>query len=71
MSDFSEYGGVADDWERVFATSPRAELPGGLSALEQRRLTNDYREASSRKFTQTIGKWNIGTESSFTRANNN
>lgn len=56
MSDFSEYGKIAEDWERVYAATSQRELPDGLSALEQRRLTNDYRGAVSRKFAQSRGK---------------
>lgn len=56
MHDFSQYGGIAPDWERVMAIQPDLPPAPELSPTELRAITNQQRELASRRATESIGR---------------
>lgn len=56
MSDFSQYGGIDPEWDPLIASLPPVALPANITPLELRRITNEEREAVSRKVTQAVGE---------------
>ncbi len=52
MADFSEFGGVAAEWEALHLAPER---PSDLSVEELRSSTNREREEGARQYLHSIG----------------
>ena len=57
MADFSQYGGVAPEWDELLKTTSIPEAGPGLdqSVEDYQRATNASREAASNHGLQTTG----------------
>ena len=54
MADFSQFGGVSDDWTAYVTTHPQPPLPPDLTPVQLQERTNAGREANSREILKTI-----------------
>lgn len=56
MADFSQYGGVAPEWEMLVESQPQVEIPVDITPLELRTLTNDARAQVAQRLIQGVGR---------------
>ncbi|KAK5059798.1 hypothetical protein LTR84_009681 [Exophiala bonariae] len=57
MADFSQYGGVAAEWELLVESQPQVELPADITPIELQRLTNETRALAAQKLVQGVEKY--------------
>lgn len=56
MSDFSQYGGIAPEWELLIESQPQFEPPPNITPIELRQLTNDARAQAAQKLIEGVGR---------------
>ncbi|KEF55596.1 uncharacterized protein A1O9_08346 [Exophiala aquamarina CBS 119918] len=73
MSDFSQHGGIAPEWELLVESQPQLTFPLNITAIELRQLTNDSRAQAAQKLiagVDTVHKKDfalgVGSEDSIT-----
>lgn len=54
MADFSRYGGVAEDWDRVIAAEPPGIPLENLSVDQLQQTTNQEREEKAAQAIQNM-----------------
>ena len=66
MADFSQFGGISDDWTAYVTAHPHPPLPPDLTPVQLQERTNAGREANSREILSKITskcqihEWNGG-----------
>lgn len=56
MSDFSQYGGIAPEWDILMESKPQVAPPPDITPIELRRLTNETREQAARILIKGVGR---------------